>query len=239
MKKLFLLCFVVSLLIFSPFVNAFEVVVFEQYDTVYSVKGRTLVVEKDLVLRNVGTNPIIPGEISFKLFEMHGDSSRSSNVRDVVALHNNNVLDTRVDSHTDFSDVVVHIWNPLLPDFDYSFSLSYEIDYRPRGVLFHEVVFPVEETTISINDRTTTMLLPRRYSVTYAPHAVLSSTSDNKIVDWGSRSELSLEYTIIPLPEQMPFRMVSVFWLSVLILLGVIFIVLNVKRTRTSSKKKK
>ena len=238
MKKILLSCtFLFFLIFFASFVSAnYELIVFEDYSTSYYVKGRTLLVEKELILKNTGNVAAIPGEIHFRVSEQHGDSSRGPLIKDVVALHNANKLDSRVDRYDTFSDVVVHIWSPLLPDFEYRFTLSYEMDFRPKGVFFHEVVFPVEETTIPIRERDTRMMLPTGFAVTFAPNANVRSDGLYKIVDWGSRTDLSLEYTRLPMPQQMPFRMVSVFWLVVLVFLGTLFIFLNLKRSSSKNK---
>jgi len=52
-----------------------EIVVFEDYKTTYTMKGDTLSVVKNLRLMNVGSSPIIPGEIHFKISKDEGDSS--------------------------------------------------------------------------------------------------------------------------------------------------------------------
>lgn len=240
MKKIFLLPAVLLLLILSlQSVSAIGLFVFEEYSTSYFVKGRTMVVEKEIVLRNIGSNVVIPGEMFFEISEQHGGNFRPATVRDSIALSGSTELVSRITEHTEHTDVSVQIWNPILPGFDYTFSLSYEMDFRPQGVFFHEVVFPVERMreSIDVRNRNTRMMLPTRYSITYAPSADVSSDGLYKIVDWGSRTDLTLEYSVLPMPELMPFRMVSVFWLTVLVLLGALFIFLNLKRTKKSKKK--
>ena len=238
-------CVLLVLAFFSialvPGVHSFENLIFEDYSTSYFVRGNTLLVEKEVILRNVGQSEyLVPGEIYFNVYERKGDSSVAPKIRDVSALQNNNQeLETRIDTYDTHSTIAVRIWAPLSnqPNMQYRLSLSYEMDFRPKGFLFHEVVFPVETSSHTIVDRSTRMMLPTGYTVTYAPSADVSTDGLHTIVDWGSRSDLSLEYTFLPLPEQMPFRMVSVFWLTVLVFLGVLFIFLNLRRTSVSKKK--
>ena len=241
MKILGCVLLILAFFVVVPSVYSFENLIFEDYSTSYFVKGNTLVVEKEVIIRNVGRSEyLVPGEIYFNVYERRGDSSVAPSIRDVSALQNNDrSLDTRVDTHDTHSSIAVHIWSPLSnqPNMQYRLSLSYEMDFRPRGFLFHEVVFPVETSSHRIVERSTRMMLPTGYTVTYAPTADVSSDGLHTIVDWGSQSDLSLEYTFLPLPEQMPFRMVSVFWLTVLVFLGVLFIFLNLRRTSTLKKK--
>ncbi len=230
MKKLLGISACIFLVLLGmPVFADYEVFVFQEYDKTYTVSGDTLTVEMDLVLRNVGNTPVIPGEISFRTYEIDGGSTVPSEINEVLAQDNTGEIDSRVEESDEYSELIVHIWNPILPGFDHPISIEYEIDFSPSGILFNEVVFPIEETTIPIQDSSTEFLMPRRNSVTFAPDAEVTSDSLNTIVSWDRDRDLMLEYTILPLPR-MPFRMVSVFWLSILMILGVVFIYLNSRR---------
>ncbi|MFW5852401.1 MAG: hypothetical protein ACOCUR_00045 [Nanoarchaeota archaeon] len=213
-------------------------IVFEDYETSYFLKDGVLTVEKEILIRNVGPSPVIPGQINFRMYEQRGENTQPAIIKDVIALNNDNEVESTVNTYDTYSDLVVHIWNPLLPDYEYPLSISYDLEFSPRGIFFRELVFPVEETTIPVKDRYTRLFIPKSYSVTYAPSAEISSDSLYKIVDWGSGSEFAIEYTLLPFPR-MPFRMVSVFWLSVLVILGALFIFLNMKRSKKDSRKKR
>jgi hypothetical protein len=220
-----------SFILVASAVQGYEVMVFENYDTSYYLKNGVLTVEKELSLKNVGNNPIIPGEIHFRVYESNGDSETAAEITELTALTNNRNLESRVETYDGYADVVVHVWNPILPGFEIPVSLSYDMKFRPRGILFHEVVFPIEETTIPIRESSATLYIPKRFSVTYAPFASVSGDSMYDIIEWDETDDLSIEYTILPFPK-MPFRMVSLFWLVVLMILGTIFIFLNMKRKK-------
>lgn len=235
------LSFVFLLLLFLPissiFVSAdFELIVFQEYDKTYFLDGNILRVEKDLVLRNVGSNPVMPGDIRFRVYEVRGGNLVPSEIREIQASDNSRELDTYVEQFSEYSTLVVRVFNPLLPEFDYQIRLSYEINFNPTGILFHEMIFPIEETTIPIRDSSTTFIIPNRYRITYAPNVEIVQDSMHRTIDWDSDDELVLEYTRLPLP-QAPFRMVSVFWLSILAVLGVLFIYLNSRRPDGKRKK--
>lgn len=208
---------------------AYDVVVFEDYDTSYFLKEGKLSVEKRIRLKNIGKNPIIPGELHFRVYEARGEKSYPVEVENLAASNNNNDLSTRVTKYKEYSDIIVHVWNPVLPEFELPITISYDLDFAPKGVFFHEVQFPIEETTIPIRDSSVNFMLPKKYHVTYATTTEINEDGIYNIVRWINDDDLSLEYTLLPLPRT-PFRMVSVFWLSILVVLGVIFIFLNSRR---------
>ena len=236
-KVVVIACFLVLLVpLISLSTYAYDVVVFEQYDTSYYLQSGKLIVEKDLILQNTGNNPIIPGELHFKLYQQDGDKIEPAKITELVATSNANDLTARVDSFDDYSDLVVHVWNPLLPGFNFPISISYEMDFRPKGILFHELAFPIEETTIPVQESSTSLMLPKQYKVTYAPSAEITEDNAYRVVNWNDDEEFAIEYTVLPLPR-VPFRMVSVFWLIVLLILGTVFIFLNMKRPNSKHKK--
>ncbi|MFW6230632.1 MAG: hypothetical protein ACOC32_01265 [Nanoarchaeota archaeon] len=227
--------FVLLFLVLAASALAYDVIVFEDYETSYFLKDGKLEVENDVVLKNVGSNPIIPGEIHFRIYS-GSEKVEPAKVSELVAMNNNNELDTRIEEYSEYADIVVHVWNPVLPGFEFPISISYDVDFRPKGVLFPQIVFPVEETTVPVREKSVRVMIPERYSITYAPGADLSSDSLYDIAAWDDDDEPALEYSILPFPR-MPFRMVSIFWLTVLIILGAVFIMLNLRRP--GSKKKK
>lgn len=227
-KSIFILF---AVLVLASAVQAYDVMVFDNYQTSYYLKSGVLTVEKQLSLKNVGNNPIIPGEIHFRVYEKMGDTEKAAKITDLMALTNNRNLESRVESYDGYSDVIVHIWNPILPGFEIPVTVSYDMEFKPRGILFHEIVFPIEETTIPIRQSDVTLYLPKQYSVTYAPLATIDGDNLYDIVHWQDTDDLSIEYTRLPFPK-MPFRMVSLFWLVVLMVLGTIFIFLNLKRKK-------
>ena len=211
-----LLLSILSLSVFA------EVVVFKQYDTKNFLDDGKLRVEKNIRITNGGTNPIIPGELHFKVYEFEGKDQVASQIENLYAHNNQNKLTANVIKKGDYSDIVVDVWNPLLPDFEVPITITYDLLYKQKGVLFHELNFPVEETTVPISSSSIKLYLPKNFYVTYAPNAEISDTDMYKVVEWDdTEKDLTVEYTRLPLPKMM-FRFSTMFWLVVItILLGV------------------
>ncbi len=214
---------VIALIIFSS-ISFAEVIVFEDYQTSYKFEGGKLYVEKNLKLKNVGASPIIPGEIHFKLSEKKGDSSVPTKVDnfEIVDLRGQKLNSRQTSSDTE-TDLVFTIWNPLLPKFNYDFTMTYEIEFNPKGLLFYEITIPDEKTTIPIRSAVTRFLLPSSLHVTYAPDAEVEKESKQKVLEWKTHSNINFEYSILPLPKT-GLRMVNIFWIFIILIFAVIFL---------------
>ncbi len=231
-----LACFLLVALI--PIVQA-NTVVFERYDTTATIQGNTILIERDVRIKNSGLTPIIPGEVHFRLYERRGDTKIPIPVTNFRASSEiAGDLTTRVQERRGETDLSVHLWNPLLPNFHYDFTMSYEMEFSPSGILFYEIRLPREETTIPIVNENTQFLLDRRYSVTFAPDGVVQSRTPtgNTIVSWDRTStERVVEYSRLPFPT-IGMRAVNVFWVIIIILLVAVF-VLTLRRQRSSGRK--
>lgn len=212
-----------------------QVVVFDRYHSTYALEGDHLTVHKKLRLKNIGTNPIIPGEIHFKLSQQEGD------IMYPVVISNLNIKD-HYDKPLDFSqfrgdsdlDVIFTIWEPLLPDFYYDFQMEYELEFDPKGILFYEIRIPTEKTTIDIKNKETEFFLPKRYHVTYAPEAEVEALDGARVIKWASSADaLSFEYSVLPLPS-LGVRMVNVFWIF-LISISLLYLFYRFRKARKSS----
>ena len=205
---------------------AAEVVVFEAYDTTFSYADGRLTVNKELTLKNVGDSPIIPGEIHFKISGKDGDELYPLEVSDFAAEgKRGKVLDTRKVEADSSTELIFTIWDPLLPKFTYDMSLSYSVSFKPKGILFYNMMIPVERTTIPIKKAETTVELPKRFHVTHAPEAEVQGAGPKRSLTWDKVSEdLRLEYTPLPLPN-MGVRMVNVFWVAIIIVFVTIFVI--------------
>lgn len=214
--------FFLIIFILCTAVLAQEVVVFTKYDTKNILDRGKLKVEKNIEITNRGTNPIIPGELHFKVYEFKGSKQVASEIDNLYAHNNYNKLSSHVVKGKDHSDVVVDVWNPLLPDFDIPVTITYDLFYNQKGILFHELNFPVEETTVPIASSSIKLFLPKNLFITYAPKAKVSQDSMYKIVEWEDTDEdLTVEYTRVPMPR-MPFRISTMFWLTIIfVLVGV------------------
>jgi hypothetical protein len=214
---------VLALIALAP-VNA-EVLVFDKYETVSKVEGDRIHIEREMVLTNVARNPVIPGELHFKIYQRDGDDKRSIKVTDFTASNDRGTqLGTKIINKNDETDLSVTIWDPLLPGFSYTFRISYDLYFEPSGLLFYELRIPQEETTIPIKGLKQTVLLEEKYHVTYAPETDVSEVSGNVVVSWtGSNDQQVIEYSSLPLPK-IGMRAVNVFWgFLILLLVGVFF----------------
>ncbi|USN45701.1 MAG: hypothetical protein H6502_01050 [Candidatus Woesearchaeota archaeon] len=215
-----LLVLLFSLLITLSQVSA-EVVVFDNYQTTYSLEDGKILVQKEIRLKNVGDNPIIPGEIHFKLSKLvsGGDREESIGASEFVVKNKfDQRLDTKIVPGTDFTDLVFTIWDPLLPQFYYDVTMTYWLDFKPRGILFYGIDIPAEHTTIPRKVETTSFVLPKKYHVTFAPDALVSSEGSSTLLEWGPTERLSFEYSIIPFFRNDKIRAVNIFWLIVIVL---------------------
>lgn len=213
LKGIFIFIFLLVLLL--PFVFS-EVVVFSDYKTDTYVEKEKLHINRALILQNVGSNPIIPGELHFKLHEVKDDSRIASYVSNFEAKNGYDVeLSTRLIEGNEETDLVVSVWEPVLPQFTYSIYLSYDLDFKANGVLFYEIKVPVEETTIPIKNNVHNLFIDEGYKVTYAPSSTVSKELKDGVdytkVSWQNKENMVIEYSKIPFPL-MGFKSVNIFW---------------------------
>lgn len=202
-----------------------DVIVFENYKTTFEYKDKTIVVKKELRLKNVGSSPIIPGEIHFKISENEGDDSNAISVNNFVAKSiRGQTLESRQVKHDSETELIFTIWDPLLPQFFYDFEMTYEIPFKPKGFLFHQIEIPDEKTTIPIKKVTTQFNIPKKYHVTYAPEGEIEKEDDFRTIKWNTKSDLKFEYTSFPIPK-MGFPVVNLFWILIIVIFIAIFII--------------
>jgi hypothetical protein len=209
-----------------------EVLVFDKYETVSNVKDGKIHIEREMVLTNVARNPVIPGELHFKIYQTEGDEKQQIQVSDFLASNDRGAkLGTKIINKPDETDLSVTIWDPMLPGYSYTFRISYDLYFEPSGLLFYELKIPQEETTIPIKGLKQTVLLDNKYHVTYAPDTDVSQVSGNVVVSWtGANAQQIIEYSSLPLPR-IGIRAVNVFWGFLIVLLIGLF-VFSVRRNR-------
>lgn len=229
---------VFALLILIPSVSA-NVLVFSEYDTEATITQDRIHIERDVTIRNNGQSPIIPGELHFRFFEEQGDTTQSILVSNVEATSSTgDELNTRSVDRGNEQDVSVQIWNPLLPGFEYSFTMSYDIEFETSGILFHEISLPREQTTVPIVNEQTRFILEDDYYVTYAPDTEVNQITGNSVVEWGSDTDQRVvEYSRIPFPRT-GLRAVNVFWIAIILALLAVFM-LGFLRQRSEPRKKR
>jgi hypothetical protein len=204
---------------------AAQVLVFDKYDTVSTVEGDTIRIERQMTLTNVARNPVIPGELHFKLYQEQGGDRTPIPVLNFVATNDRGqTLSTKIVNRDDQTNLAVTVWDPLLPGFSYHFKVSYEMEFEPSGILFYELRIPREDTTIPIQESAQTVLLDGGYHITYAPDTTVSKLSGNTVVKWdGQQDGQVIEYSSLPFPQvkigSFALRAVNLFWGVVIICL--------------------
>jgi hypothetical protein len=221
--------FAIVITFFSSIVLA-NVVVFDKYETTYTMQGDSLMVDKKLRIKNIGNNPIIPGEIHFKLSQQQGSEAVPAVIRNLdITDHYGNTLDTKQIKGKNELDIIFTIWDPLLPSFYLDFQMEYEIDFKPKGLLFYEINIPTEKTTITIREQHTEFMMPKRYHITYAPEGKVEAKEGARVITWNDMNQLEFEYSLIPLPK-LGVRMVNVFWIA-LITISLLYLVIRFVRS--------
>ena len=160
------------------------------------------------------------GIFHFKISKEHKGNTVAPTVENFVVTDKfGKELDTRQFSTDSEVDLVFTVWDPLLPDFFYDMTMSYELDFKPRGVLFYQVVLPEEKTTIPIKDSTTTFELSKKYHITYLSpsEGEIDSVKGKNTVTWDEKSSFNVEYSVIPFPR-LGFKAVNAFWIIIIIL---------------------
>ncbi|MBN1275281.1 hypothetical protein JXA12_03235 [Candidatus Woesearchaeota archaeon] len=216
MKKTIILMAILLLALQSA---AAEVVIFDLYETDMTYEDGKLLVTKQLRLKNTGTNPIIPGEIHFKISQEYKDSSVAAAITDFEVV---NKYDKRLDSRqvvTDKeTDLIFTVWDPLLPNFYYDMTMTYALEFDPKGVLFYQVILPEERTTIPIRSAATTFNLPKRYHITYfSPDGDVEAGKEVNSVSWDVKGAYHVEYSVVPFPR-LGFKAVNAFWVLIILL---------------------
>lgn len=212
--------FIIGLILFAmilPIISG-EVVVFEKYDTTMTYNNGKLLVTKELRLKNIGDNPIIPGEIHFKISRQEKDKEVAPKI-DKFSVKDKfgKELETRTIKTDKETDLVFTVWDPLLPDFFYDMTMTYELEFNPKGVLFYQVLLPEEKTTIPIKSAKSTFVLPKKFHVTYAPEGEVSSEEGHPTVVWNTKDKYEVEYSVVPFPRT-GLKGAHVFWILIILI---------------------
>jgi len=212
--------FLIALVLVSSFASA-NVIVFSNYKTKSQISADGFLhVEKELTLKNIGRAPIIPGELHFKLYEKDSKSEKPTTITGFGAVgHYNENLDIKKLDYNDQTELVIDIWEPILPGFIYNFKIEYDVEFKPKGILFYDITLPEEKTTIPIQNQVYELIVPENKHITYT---MGGKVSKNKVV-WQDVDIPKVEYSILPLPR-LPIRAVNVFWFLIIIVLCVLLI---------------
>lgn len=236
--KVVLFLFVFFSVIFSGYSN---VEVFSNYDTNLTItSNETIEINKSLSLKNVYESGIVPGQIEFKIARGGEGSVGNIDVGEVKAYDSyGQEINSEVRKTQNYSVIILDVFYPLLPDFEYDFNLFYTLSYDSSGIFFKNLKIPIRESTIPIEQGSFNVEVPENYHFTYLDsNDETVATVNNSVASWAieddSPSSIEFEYSYLP------FRVGSlqgsyVFWIFInfLILLFLIFEVRKeVKRIR-------
>lgn len=225
-----LLAYLIILVMFSSLALG-EVVVFSKYETQTTLEKDVLHIKREVTLTNVGSNPIIPGELHFKIHEIKKGERVPSQITNFKAYNDYRAdLKTRqIEGNTE-TDLVVSVWEPVLPKFNYKIMIEYDIVFQPKGILFYEMVVPTEETTIPIKENINDVFIPSGYHITYAPDAEVKKVEKEgenyRVVKWNNKKNMVMEYSKLPLPR-LGVKAVNLFWSAIIAIVLIMTFVIH------------
>jgi hypothetical protein len=218
---------VVFLFLISSSFSAIEV--FSNYETNLTINtDNTITINKLLTIKNVYDVGIVPGQVEFKVAKGVDGSIEKINIKNVSAYDSfGNKINTHIRTTKDYSVIVLDVYYPLLPNFEYTFRLNYKIDYKPNGIFFKSLEVPIRESTIPIESGKFTVKLPKNYHFTYTHANNTIAYVNNNVAVWNIKNNepkaIAFEYSYIPV-RVGDFKGSYVFWISINIILLLILI---------------
>lgn len=235
MKASIIRLIICILLIFSFFASAYSnVEVFSRYDTLLSVNtDNTIEVNKSLSLKNVYNVGIVPGQIEFKIGKGIDGSIANIEVVEVAAVDRfGTEIKTQVRETKDFSVIILDVYYPLLPGFEYDFDLYYKLAYQPGGLFFKSLQIPLRESTIPIEQGHFNVQLPNNYHFTFLDTEGKEANIEGNFASWEIKDNfpksVAFEYSYLPV-RIGSFKGSYVFWISVNIIL-LVFLVYEIRK---------
>lgn len=217
--------------------NSFGVVeVFSQYDTKISVsKNYTIDVEKNIMLKNVHDVGIVPGQIEFKI-EYPNDKIVEL-ISYLVTDRYGNEIRSSTYKKGDSTYIVLDIFMPVLPGFEYKINLKYTLSYESSGFFFKTFQVPLKENTkIPIEKGIVEVSIPENYYITYIGFEDENTVIDERTITWQIENEkipnsVTLEYSYLPVGFG-GIRGSLIFWLTINIVLIIILVLEILKETK-------
>lgn len=221
--------FLSMFLLASTMTYAANVITIDDYNTIMTLNSNEnkLEFEKQITLKNTGKNTIIPGELHFKLYEITDKEIKKIPKIEGLKAEDKykNDLSARIVTKQGEAEVVVSAWQPIMPKFEYDVILKYEMEFEPKGILFHNINFPNEETTIPIRNSDTLIRIPKGITITYAPNATIETSEKYTLAKWENIEDKTIEYTKIPF-IRTNVHGATIFWIGLIVLLTIPLIVI-------------
>lgn len=220
----------VVLLFFLFFISFFSVYsaveVFSDYDTTIKIESDNKInVNKHIILRNIHTVGIVPGQLEFKVDL--GDSDDLVFLQDTLKITNqygNEISYKIFNSGTEYV-IVLNIIQPLLPGFEYTINIDYDLQFNTKGFLFKSLMVPLKENlTVPIWGGDFILELPENRYFTYVDFSNYTKLDDRSIsisLDDKTPATLGFEYSFIPI-NVFDMRGSYVFWVVINMILIII-----------------
>ncbi len=233
--------FLALLVIFPSCFSAVED--FSKYDTKLTfMEDDSLHVSKDIFLRNIHEVGIVPGQVEFKVFHQDlGDEIYLENFS--VTNRYGEEIPHQIFETNEYSLIVLTIFTPVLPGFEYQISMDYFLNYDSSGLLFKSMEVPFkEESEIPIRSGQVEIELPEKYSFTYVNYRENLTMPQPHIATWSlqedSPNTIELEYSAVPISTgSLPSSLV--FWIVVNCILFLVLAFEVRKEIKKLSSKKK
>ncbi|MCA9497237.1 MAG: hypothetical protein KC589_09920 [Nanoarchaeota archaeon] len=220
MRNFFNILLVFTIFFYFTF-NAFSAVeIFTAYDTKINInKNNTIDVEKKILLRNIHDVGIVPGQVEFKINTGEDIELQGFEVYDRYG----SPIKSSIRKTSDYDVIMLNIFTPVLPGFEYKIDLKYTLNYNPNGLLFKRIELPLKENTrIPIKKGTIEISIPEKYKITHTTYSDNSTILEKNSLKLDFSEELpetiNIEYSRIPLRLGGVAGSI-VFWLTVNILL--------------------
>ncbi len=192
------------MLMLASTVFSYEVEQFTNYDsTITILEDNRIKIEKQISIRNIHDAGIIPGQVEFKIF--NADSNQPLTIVEYSAINRyGEDIRSKLFTTSDYTSIILDIFQPILPGFEYDITLSYVIEYEPSGIFFKRVEIPLKENTrVPILEGDVLIEIPQGRYFTYLSYEhENTSFVENQAafsLEKDSPGVLIFEYSFIPL----------------------------------------
>jgi len=203
--------------------------VFSKYDNTLVIhKNNTIEVTKSLTIKNVYTVGIVPGQIEFKVGKSTDGELNTLEISNLKVVDSyGSVIPSQIRKTKDYSVIVLDVYYPLLPGFEYSFDITYTLDYNPGGIFFKNLQVPLRESTIPIEKGYFSVELPTNYYFTYVNSDEGEGQVNKNTAKWDIKNDIpksiSFEYSYLPV-KVGNYRGSYVFWIVINLILILILL---------------
>ena len=243
MIKFFLFLGVLSILgiFFSPIYSVSSESFSKYHSIVNFSDSKHIIITKELALKNNYDKSILPGQIEFRIGKGIGDTVVGANMEDVrVYDKDGDNMSFTIREYEEYSSLIVDVYYPLLPNFEYEFTLQYTLDFRSSGLFFKSLQVPLKESSIPIEDGTFEIYLPKYTYFTYLGELDEYATVKGNYGIWELGGDLpnsiEFEYSFIPIRSSI-MRGSYVFWISVNVLVF-LFLMFEIRKEVVRVKEK-